>query len=191
PFVQQEYRRALKRRKQVIPVRYYPTLALPPELQQLHYVDFQAGMNFEEMYATGLQDLLKALAVHTHALAEARAAAQRAEQARLKVAEEKQARRQAQRAQAHAEGARPTSGLLAQPVGRISAVLATVVLIVAFTALLARVGALPGLSTGLRSSDSPSPTGTPSRTTDAAATQTVGALQTVVAAQSATAAPHS
>ena len=64
PWVTKEYRYALKRHKEVIPVRYYPTAEIPRELQRLHWVDFLLTMNFESTYPAHLQDLLKAIDVH-------------------------------------------------------------------------------------------------------------------------------
>lgn len=73
-FVRQEYLEALKRRKQVIPVRYYPTPELPRELRRLQLANFQAGVNFEATYVTGLADLLKAIAAQVQGIAKAREA---------------------------------------------------------------------------------------------------------------------
>jgi hypothetical protein len=64
PWVTREYQYALKRHKEVIPVRYYPTAEIPPELQRLQWVDFLLTMNFESTYPTYLQDLLKAIDLH-------------------------------------------------------------------------------------------------------------------------------
>jgi hypothetical protein len=64
PWVTKEYQYALKRHKEVIPVRYYPTMEIPPELQLLQWADFLLTMNFESTYPAHLQDLLKAIDVH-------------------------------------------------------------------------------------------------------------------------------
>jgi hypothetical protein len=64
PWVTKEYQYALKRHKEVIPVRYYPTAEIPPELQRLQWVDFLLTMNFESTYPAHLQDLLKAIDFH-------------------------------------------------------------------------------------------------------------------------------
>lgn len=64
PWVAQEYQYALKHHKEVIPVRYYPTERLPPELQRLHWVDFLLTMDFEATYPTHLQELLQAIDFH-------------------------------------------------------------------------------------------------------------------------------
>jgi hypothetical protein len=64
PWVTKEYQYALKRHKEVIPLRYHPTGELPPELQKLQWVDFQLTMNFEATYPAHLQELLKAITFH-------------------------------------------------------------------------------------------------------------------------------
>jgi hypothetical protein len=64
PWVTKEYQYALKRHKEVIPVRYYPTAEIPPELRRLHWVDFLLTMNFESTYPAHLQDLLEAIDIH-------------------------------------------------------------------------------------------------------------------------------
>jgi hypothetical protein len=61
PWVTKEYQYALKRHKEVIPLRLYPTGDLPPELQRLQWVDFLLTMNFEATYPAHLQDLIKAI----------------------------------------------------------------------------------------------------------------------------------
>jgi hypothetical protein len=61
PWVTKEYRYALKRHKEVIPVRYHPTGELPPALQKLQWVNFLLSMNFEATYPAQLQELLKAI----------------------------------------------------------------------------------------------------------------------------------
>jgi hypothetical protein len=61
PWVTKEYQYALKRHKEVIPLRLYPTGELPPELQRLQWVDFLLTMNFESTYPAHLQELLKAI----------------------------------------------------------------------------------------------------------------------------------
>jgi hypothetical protein len=63
-WVTKEYRYALKRHKEVIPVRLYPTGELPPALQRLQWVDFLLTMNFEATYQAHAQDLLKAIDFH-------------------------------------------------------------------------------------------------------------------------------
>lgn len=64
PWVTKEYQYALKRHKEVIPVRYLPSGELPSELQRLQWVDFQLTMNFESTYPAHLQELLKAINFH-------------------------------------------------------------------------------------------------------------------------------
>ncbi|HZC06867.1 MAG TPA: DUF4231 domain-containing protein [Ktedonobacterales bacterium] len=63
-FVRKEYLLALDDGKKVIPVRYFPTLSLPPELAKLQVTNLQAGMNFEDRYATGLRQLVHVIDPH-------------------------------------------------------------------------------------------------------------------------------
>ncbi len=46
---------------------YYPTLTLPADLQKLQYINFQAGVHFEQTYEAGLRELLEVLAAEERA----------------------------------------------------------------------------------------------------------------------------
>lgn len=63
-WVRKEYQRALRRRKVVIPVYFYPCARVPRELERLQSVDLIAGLRYKAKYRLGLRQLIGALREH-------------------------------------------------------------------------------------------------------------------------------